>query len=207
MLPTGLRYATLATLAVGAIVSFGAVSNLRLALSAEALDITAAETPLLNGLTPNPEAYARAQRAQGAALRNTIEAMRWPRIGVLFVLAAASAMVFVSAMRLRWPAGTTRAGVTVLMARAALVTGIVRVLEGAQDLVIVQAAVTAYERVLIEQHVELPGGPSMKTLFSVGSVVTTLAVTALFLAASRYFQSARVQQTFALVDRNTPEQE
>lgn len=207
MLPNPVRYATLATLALGALVSFGAISNLRLAFSAEELDVTAAETPLFNKLTPNPEAYSAAQRAQAVAMRNAIEGMRWPRVAVLFLLSGAAAMVFVSALRLRWPAGTPRAGVSVLLSRAAVVTAVLRTLEGAQELVIVRAAVTAYERALAAQHVDLAqAGPTM-AIVSAASVVTTATVTGLFLAASSYFRSERIQQTFVLIDRNTPEEE
>lgn len=207
MLPNPLRYATLATLALGAIVSFGAIQGMRLAFVAEEMDVSAGETPFFNKLTPNPEAYAAAQRAQGVAIRNSIENMRWPRIVVLFALSSAAALVFVSALRLRWPSGVQRSNLARLLSRAALVTAVVRTLDGAQELVIVRAAVAAYEKALKEHQVDLSDAGATTIVFSGASIVTTIVVTGLFLAVSSYYRSERIQQTFQLIDRNTPEEE
>lgn len=201
MLPNPVRYATLATLTLAAMVSFASVSNLQLTFEVENIDLAAGETPMLTKLTPNPEAYAKAQRAQGAAFRNTIEAMRWPRVVVLFLLSSASAMVLIATIRLRWPGGMPRLAVLQLLSRASLGSAVLRVLDGAQQLVIVQASADAYERTLTEQHVDVPS--SLNFLFSAGSVVMTVVVTGLFVAASSYFRSERLQQTIALVDRNS----
>ncbi len=207
MLPTPLRYATLATVALGAIVSFGSIQGMRLAFVAEEMDVSAGETPFFNKLTPNPEAYAAAQRAQGIAIRNSIESMRWPRIAVLFGLSAATALVFVSALRLRWPSGIQRSGLALLLSRAAVGAAVFRTLDGAQELVMVRAAVSAYEKALKEHHVDLGEAEATMTIFSAGSVMTTMVVIGLFLLASNYFRSERIQQTFELIDRNTPEEE
>lgn len=206
MLPTPLRYATLATLALGAIVSFGSVQGLRLAFVAEELDVSAGETPFFNQFTPNPAAFAAAQRAQGVAIRNALEGMRWPRVAVLFGLSSAAALVFVSAVRLRWPSGVHRGGLSTLLARAAVGAAVLRTIDGAQELVIVRAAVAAYERALSE-HQLAAGAEATRAVFSAASVATTLAVTGLFLAASNYFGSERVQQTFALLDKDAAEEE
>lgn len=207
MLPNPLRYATLATLALGAIVSFGAVNNLRLAISIEDFDVSLAESPTLNKLTPNPAAWGVAQRAQAVAYRNAIEGMRWPRAIILLGLSSAAAAVFVSALRLRWPAGVVRARLTLFLSRAALVAAIARTLDGAQELVIVRAAARAFEKSLIEQNVDAQlAGPSLEAFTGV-SLVTTIAVTALFVTVSSYFKSERIQQTFALIDRNTVDED
>ncbi len=207
MLPNPLRYATLATLTLGAMVSCGSVQGMRLAFGTDEMDVTAGETPFFNKFTPNPEAYAAAQRAQGVAIRNSIEGMRWPRAAILFVLSGAAAMVFVSAMRLRWPSGVQRVGLARLLSNAALVAAVLRTLDGAQELVIVRAAVAAYEKTLAEHHVDLAGAGATMAVFSGASVVTTVVVTALFVVASNYFKSERIVQTFELIDRNEPEEE
>jgi len=207
VLPNPLRYVTLATIALGAMVSCGSVQGMRLAFTAEEMDVSAGETPFFNKFTPNPEAYAAAQRAQGVAIRNSIEGMRWPRVAVLFVLSGAAAMVFVSALRLRWPSGIQRAALARLLSNAALVSAVVRTIDGAQELVIVRAAVAAYEKALTERQVDLSEAGATMAVFSGASVVTTVAVTGLLIAASNYFRSERVAQTFELIDRNTPEEE
>jgi hypothetical protein len=207
VLPTPLRRVTLATLALGALVSFGAVQGLRLAFFADELDSSAGETPFLNRLTPNPEAFSAAQRAQGVAMRSALTGMRWPRIVILFGLSSAAAMVFVSAMRLRWPGGVRRMGVALLLGRAAVVTAVLRTLDGAQELVVVRASVAAYERALVERSVELANAGATMTLFSGASVVTTAVVTGLFLLASSYFRSERVLQTLELLDRDVADED
>lgn len=207
MLPNPLRYATLATLTLGAMVSCGSVQGMRLAFVADEMDVSAGETPLLNKLTPNPVAYAAAQRAQGIAIRNSIEGMRWPRAAILFVLSGAAALVFVSALRLRWPSGVQRVGLAKLLSNAAMVAAVLRTLDGAQDLVIVRAAVAAYEKALLEHHVDPGEAGATMAVFSGASVLTTVVVTALFVVASNYFKSERIVQTFELIDRNAPEEE
>jgi hypothetical protein len=207
VLPTPLRYATLATLTLGVLVSFGAVQGMRMAVFADELDSSAGETPFLNTLTPNPEAFSAAQRAQGAAMRSTISGMRWPRAGILFGLSAAAAMVFVSALRLRWPSGVRRHGVAQLLGRSAVVAAVLRTLDGAQELVIVRASVAAYEKVLVDRSVELANAGATMTLFSGASVVTTALVTSLFLLAANYFRSERILQTFELLDRGVVDEE
>jgi hypothetical protein len=207
VLPNPLRYATLAALALGAMVSFGAVSNLMMTFSIEEFDVSRSETPALNKLTPNPVAWGVAQRAQGAAYRSAVEQMRWPRALVLFGLAGAAALVFISALRLRWPAGVGRTKLSLLLSRSAIASAVFRTLEGAQELVIVRSAAAAFERSLIEQKVDPAlAGPSLQ-VFTGASVLTTAAVTALFLGAASYFKSERIQQTFELIDRNTVDEE
>jgi hypothetical protein len=207
VLPNPLRYATLATIALGAIVSFGSIQGMRLAFVVDELNVSDGETPFFNKLTPNPEAYSAAQRAQGVAIRGAIEGMRWPRVAILFGLSSATALVFVAALRLRWPSGLHRAGLAMLLSRAATGAAVLRTLDGAQELVIVRAAVAGYEKALREHQVDLADSGATLTIFSFGSVVTTLVVVGLFLAASSYFKSERIQQTFLLLDRNTPEEE
>jgi hypothetical protein len=202
VLPTPLRYATLATLTLGVLVSFGAVQGMRMAVFADELDSSAGETPFLNTLTPNPEAFSAAQRAQGAAMRSAISGMRWPRAGILFGLSAAAAMVFVSALRLRWPSGVRRHGVAQLLGRSAVVAAVLRTLD-----VIVRASVAAYEKVLVDRSVELANAGATMTLFSGASVVTTALVTSLFLLAANYFRSERILQTFELLDRGVVDEE
>jgi len=84
---------------------------------------------------------------------------------------------------------------------------VVRTIDGAQELVIVRAAVAAYEKALTERQVDLSEAGATMAVFSGASVVTTVAVTGLLIAASNYFRSERVAQTFELIDRNTPEEE
>lgn len=207
MLPNPVRYATLATLALGAIVSFGALQGIGRAFTIDEMDVRAGETPFLNKLTPNPEAYAAAQRAQGVAFRNSLENMRWLRVAVLFGLSSAAALVFVSALRLRWPSGIHRARLATLLSRAALGAAVLRTLDGAQELVIVRAVATAWDKTLAEHHVEAADAGVTTPVLSAASVTTTLVVTGLFVLASNYFRSERIQQTFVLIDRNTPEEE
>jgi hypothetical protein len=207
VLPNPLRYATLATLTLGVMVSFGAIQGMRLAFFAEELESSAGETPLLNKLTPNPEAFSAAQRAQGAAMRSAITGMRWPRVAILFGLSSAAALVFVSALRLRWPSGVRRTGLASLLGRAAVVAAVLRTLDGAQDLVIVRASVEAYEKVLLEKGVALANAGATMPLFSGASIVTTALITGLFLLAANYFRSERILQTFELLDRNVPEEQ
>lgn len=207
MLPNPVRYATMAALALGAIVSFGAVSNLMMTISIEEFDVSRAETPTLNKLQLNPAAWGTAQRAQAVAYRNAIEGMRWPRAGTLLGLASAAALVFVSALRLRWPTGVGRARLSTLLARAAVATAIFRTLEGAEELVIVRAAGAAFERSLVEQGVDPALAGSNLGVLTALSVLTTAAVVGMFLGAASYFTSVRIQQTFELIDRNTVDEE
>jgi hypothetical protein len=207
VLPNPLRYATIATFTLGAMVSCGSVQGMRLAFSAEAIDVSAGETPYFNTFTPDPVAFAAAQRAQGVAIRNSIESMRWSRAAILFVLSGVAAVVFVSALRLRWPSGIQRVAVARLLSNAARVAAVVRTLDGAQELVIVRNAVAAYEKTLNEYHVNFADGGATMAVFSAASVVTTVLLTGFFIVASNYFASDRIIQTFELMDRNTQEEE
>jgi hypothetical protein len=133
--------------------------------------------------------------------------MRWPRVAILFGLSSAAALVFVSALRLRWPSGVRRTGLASLLGRAAVVAAVLRTLDGAQDLVIVRASVEAYEKVLLEKGVALANAGATMPLFSGASIVTTALITGLFLLAANYFRSERILQTFELLDRNVPEEQ
>ncbi len=146
-----------------------------------------------------------ALRAQLRATLATVEGMRWPRIAVLVLLSSAAGMVFVAALRLRWPRGEPRLGVSALLSRAALGAAVLRTLDGAQDLIISRAAAAAFEKVLRAQQPELAQANSV-VMASVASVGTTVVVAGLFIALANYFQSERIQQTFQLIDRNTPEE-
>lgn len=207
MLPNPVRYATLATLALGAIVSFGGLQGIGRALTVAEMDVSAGETPFLNKLTPNPEAFAAAQRAQAVAFRNSVENMRWPRVAVLFGLSAAASLVFVSALRLRWPSGVQRSNLAKLVSRAAIAAAVLRTLDGAQELVIVRAVANAWDKTLAQHQVEAADAGVTTGVLSAASVGTTVVVTGLFVLAANYFRSERIQQTFVLLDRNTPEEE
>jgi heme O synthase-like polyprenyltransferase len=192
------------TIALSALVSFGSVQGMRLTFFAAELDARVAETPWLNSLTVNPEAFAAAQRAHLAATRSALVSMRWPRVIVLFLLSSAAGVVLATALRLRWPSGIPRVVATTLLGRAALVAAIIRTLDGAQDLVIARAGAAAYEKTLADNHIAGAEFGASLLLFSIFSIINTIAVAGLFIAARNYFRSDRVLQTFALLDRAPP---
>lgn len=118
------------------------------------------------------------------------------RVAILIILSGAASMVLVAAMRIRWSVGGPKAGMARLLASAALVAGIFRTLDGAQELAIVREGAAAAGKVLHAQQTpdaEL-SAQAVMVMSSTLSVARTVIVVAVLLALSAYFRSARVAE-------------
>ena len=107
-------------------------------------------------------------------------------------------IVFVTSLQIRWSLEAPASALARRLGVAALVSAVLRTLDGAQQLVIVRRAAEANGRALLGS-----GSPDAETvasvtraLVSVVSVGWTLLIVALFVALGTYFRSPKVLTTF-----------
>ncbi len=206
-LPTGIRVATMIALVFGAMVSFGAVRDLPLTVNAGASDMPEVSLGPFKALVKDEKVYLAAMRASFRAQMSAMEAMQTSRVLILAALSTSASLVFISALRLRWPAGARRGSIARLLAGASVATAVLRTLDGAQLLAIARKGVLASEKVLAASGVpelQSPEGVNV-AVTSALSVAMTAVTVASFLALGAYFRAARPTQLFATLDRDLPE--
>lgn len=203
-LPGPLRAATMAALVLSSLVAFGAVRDLPMALNAATLEMPDIELGPLKSLVKNERVYLDAMRASFRAQMTALEGMQAVRVVILTCLSTSAALVLVSALRLRWPAGARRSAIARLLTGASLATAVLRTLDGAQLLVVVRKGVAASEKVLQRSGIpemQAPEGVNV-AVSSALSVATTLATVAAFLVLSSYFRSDKARGVFTALDRD-----
>ncbi len=197
-LPTPMRVSALALVTIGLLTSIMAVAELEMTLRA-------------SELTPPMEMLASAVlRAQFSGHVVALEAMQWVRVPVLALLSVASSVAFFTALRVRWPGSGRRVPFAELMAKAAIVSAVLRTVDGAQLLLIAKRAAAAGERALAQG----PAGDPRAQETALGlamipalSVAATLVVVGLYVTLGRYFQSPHARSLLAELDANVPEEE
>ena len=203
MLPTPVRYATLAAIALGAIVSFSAARELPLVIASPTIDTPEMDLGPFKALVSDEKTVREAGKAAFRAQLTAIESMRLSRSIILLALSTSAALVFVAALRIRWPGGVTRRGVSKLLGVSAVASALLRTLDGAQLLVIVRRGIVALDKVIARSaatELQMPVELNL-AIYSAVSIALTVFVVALFLLLGAYFRSSRVQDVFAALDR------
>lgn len=193
-LPLGLRLAVLAAVALGSLVNFQAIQQTLLVLSPPQ------HLPPLDGgdfarfSQLPPALFKQCMEAALTAQLDATAAMAGSRTVVLIALSVSAMIVFINALRLRWPAGVSREPVARVLGAAAIVAGLLRAVDGAQEVVVSQRFARAAARVLAAAGDDL-GGPLGEAMTSAVPVMTgffALLVSALLLGLGQYFRSERV---------------
>jgi hypothetical protein len=206
--PYGMRVFAMVAAAIGALVSWGAARDVALALSMPGRDLPEVDLRAWKPFLADPaqeEALKAAVRASMQAQASVIESMQTSRVAILIILSGAATMVFVTALRLRWPGGIPRPGVAKFLGGAAFTAAVLRTLDGAQELVIVQRAAAATERALAvaSTTTERPVPEGFATAFSfVWSVGFTAAVVIAFTLFGAYFRSQKTNDVLSKLDRH-----
>jgi len=209
-LPALLRFATLAALGLGALVCWAASAEVGMTLMATSQEDQERPTLAANPMTPfmpDPETAAAAQKAMADAQVSALESMRGARLLVLMLLSTASALVFVQALRLNWPSGMPRSGLARMLGASAIGVGILRTMDGAQQLAVARRAGAAFDKVMATTRVEaahMPEGLGTMSL-SVFTVGVTLVMTATFVFLGLYFRSPKVAEVLAGADEQLPD--
>ncbi|MGZ3479448.1 MAG: hypothetical protein ACXU81_03800 [Myxococcaceae bacterium] len=146
--------------------------------------------------TPAAELVARLSEANVRAMRPDRQA----RSALLIILAISLWFTFVAAGRVLRPAGLPREGIRRLLCGAAVVSAVLRTVDGAAD----AAFALRFGRIASEL---IPAGPDLPTEwmlappFIVGlSVLRTLLIAGTLAIIAQYFRSARVKAWAALKD-------
>jgi len=148
------------------------------------------------GGTPAADLIARLSEANARAMQPD----RRARAALLVVLAISLFFTFVSAGRVLRPAGLPREGIRRLLCGGAMVSGLLRTVDGAAD----AAFALRFARLaaqLAPSGERLPADWLLGPTFTVGtSVVRTLLVAGTLAIIAQYFRSARVKAWAALQD-------
>jgi hypothetical protein len=196
-LPRGIRIAAVLCLILSGLTGMSAVT--------EASSLTQfseyKEAVLSNaGRFGDPESNEHVLRAQFSAL----EPMRELRTLLLGTLAVVCAFVFVAAGRMLRPGGLPREGMRRLLGGAAIVAAILRTIEGAQWMVVVDHMGAALVKGPFPEwqdptSIELIKrfGPS---ILSAGYIAMTAFVAGAFIILGQYFRSERVRQVVTAQD-------
>jgi hypothetical protein len=148
------------------------------------------------------ERMERVVHAQTAAL----EPMREPRSLVLGSLAVTCALAFVAAARMLRPAGLPRDGMRRLLGGAAILAAFLRVIDGAQWLVVVNRAnaATAEAMLLPLKGLQSPVADLMRQLVPhippMLALAHTFFIAGAFVVLGRYFHSDRVREAVTAQD-------
>lgn len=202
VLPGPLRFALLALVTVGALVSFGAARDVSMVLTINSPAPVEGSEAALPGLGLSPQAQRAVWLAMVSGLRGAVASMTGSRVVIAMLLSSAASLVFVLALRLRWTTMGVRTPLAVLLGRVAVAAAVLRTLDGAQQLAI--ARTTAEEVSKALQREAVPEAQAVGELvvaaYSAVSIGWTVAVVALFLGLGRYVASDRAREAFARAD-------
>jgi hypothetical protein len=198
LLPTKIRLVLMATLATGLIVSWQAAQEFGLALSSSSLSLPNFNLSNWPFAASDAKAMTQALEAAWYAQINAINGMRTTRMPILLGLAGSASLVFVSAMRLRWPFGAPRLHSLRILQRATVAVFLFRTLEAAQAVVIARSGAEAMIRHLPQPIAFLP------TLMGFLSAAQAFFVLGLFFVFLKYLSSERVVQSLKTADEQGP---
>lgn len=187
-LPGSYRWALVAAVVLGFQVALSAGFDVQAAINHDVPPpISDSAYP---GLGLSPLAQSRLMRAASSGYQSALAAMVPWRPITSTLLAVASGLVFIMAMRLRLsPEG--RGEAALLLGRASLAAAVLRSIDGAENLVIVRTMMD-----MVGKAVVLEGVPEAQAASEVGSVLGslmsggwTLLMVAAFVTLGNYFRS------------------
>lgn len=187
-LPGSYRWALVAAVVLGFQVALSAGFDVQAAINHDVPPpISDSAYP---GLGLSPLAQSRLMRAASSGYQSALAAMVPWRPITSTLLAVASGLVFIMAMRLRLsPEG--RGEAALLLGRASLAAAVLRSVDGAENLVIVRTMMD-----MVGKAVVLEGVPEAQAASEVGSVLGslmsggwTLLMVAAFVTLGNYFRS------------------
>ncbi len=200
--PPLMRLALLVSLTLGVMGTASAAQGAVIALDVESITPTEADLGPLKAFLVDSKEQASATAAmvaQQRAMLSAIERMAGPRALVLAVLASITLLIFVTTLQIRWSVDVPEVTLARRLSGLAVAAAVLRTIDGAQSLVIERRAFEAAGKVLLASG--LPDAPQSvefaRALTSAASIGWTATVVTLYVAVSTYFQSDRVQATFA----------
>ncbi len=160
-------------------------------------DRWSARTEAIPRGTPAADLFVRLSEANARAMRPDRQA----RAALLIVLAISLFFTFVSAGRVLRPAGLPREGIRRLLCGAAVVSAVLRTVDGAADAAFA-LRFTRLATQLVPPGERLSADWILGPTFTVGaSVVRTLLVAGALAIIAQYFRSARVKAWAAPQDQ------
>ncbi len=146
--------------------------------------------------TPTADLFAKLAEAHARASQPD----RHARAALLVVLAISMFFTFVSAGRVLRPAGLPREGIRRLLCGAALVSAILRTVDGAADAAFALRFARLATQVLPPGQ-QVPSDSGLAPTLTLGtSILQTVLVAATLAIVAQYFRSARVKAWAALQD-------
>ncbi|WP_224249665.1 hypothetical protein [Hyalangium gracile] len=196
-LPRGIRIAAVLSLILAGLTGMSAVTE----ASSLSQFSEYREAVLENaGRFGDREANEHVLRAQFSAL----EPMREPRIFLLATLAVVCAFVFVAAARMLRPGGLPREGMRRLLGGAAILAAILRTIEGAQWMVVVDQMSAAIVKGPFPAWQDPTSIEIIQrfapTVLAAGYIGLTALVAGGFILLGQYFRSERVRQVVTAQD-------
>jgi hypothetical protein len=208
-LPRGIRFAAVLCLILSGLTGFSALQGAMRLSQLSALKDEASNEARFSKQGTQEEKSARFIEAQFAAL----EPLRDARTLVLGALSVACAFVFVSASRLLQPEGLPLERVRRLLGGAAIITALLRTIDGAQEAAVARHLAPAFADFLLSQPdlFKAPPGFDLKavmpTLLLLLTTGMTAAIAGTFALLGQYFRSERVREVVLAQDGQLPEVE
>ncbi|WP_426753639.1 hypothetical protein [Myxococcus sp. Y35] len=206
-LPGGIRFAAMVGMVFSAFTGWSALLEaFRMSrfFESRSLAMEQAESTL-NG--PMLELYQRLTETYFSAM----EPQHEPRIVLMAMLTVTCAFVFVASGRLLRPYGLRRDGMRRVLSRAAILTAVLRTIDGAQLAAVARRVGTTLAASL-DLVPDLPPEPSaaevgqyLPSFFAGGSILFTLLVAGTFAILGQYFRSESVREAVAV--RDGPQEE
>ncbi|MBL8916548.1 MAG: hypothetical protein JNM17_37960 [Archangium sp.] len=180
---------------IGLQIAIASLLDFRLALSVDDLESFSDESRFAS-VHPSPAVQREILLAQRGGMQSAIASIRNWRLGVEALLGAGALAVFVIALRMRL-ATEGRAELATLLGRVALATAVVRVIDGAQDLVIKRTWASAVGEVLAKHPPTSPDEPNlgvfMEPLAGAQSIGASLMVVSILMGLATYFRSENLR--------------
>ena len=194
-IPRGLRFASILSLVLAAFTGWAALTEAtRLAHFYETRELHLEQAPLVSLGDPAVD------RRMVESLYSALEPMREPRSLVLGSLAVTCAFAFVAAARMLRPAGLPREGMRRLLGGATIIAALLRIIDGAQWLVVVNRANAATVEAMSMplEKLQSPAADLMRQLIPhippALALAHTFFIAGAFVVIGRYFHSDRVRQ-------------
>lgn len=187
--PRTFHWALVACVVLGLQVALSAAFDVDTALRNDG-PASIAEDASVPGSGLSPAAQRTVVLAGASGIKGAINGMGSWRVATSLLLGLSAGTVFLLAMRLRVSA-EKRAAVALALGRAAMVTALLRSVDGAQSLVIARAATEEMGKALLQEGMvnAVENGSLMTNMISVASVAWTFVMVATFVGLGNYFRS------------------
>jgi hypothetical protein len=197
--PPLMRVVLLLALTLGVMVTASAAQGAILALNVESVTLPDADLGPFKAFIPYAREQEVAMKAQQHATLNAIEQMGAPRVLVLALLGTITLLIFLTTLQIRWSVEVPEVTLARRLGGLAIAAAVLRTIDGAQSLVIERRSLEAFGKALLASGIP-EAAQSLEftsAITSVASIGWTATVVTLFIAVSTYFQSEKVQATFA----------